>query len=467
LGLSLMTSNLMTPSCAILLLSLFFSGCGIVGRDASVEILAPNNEVILTNLTARHYKSAEHCKHALKVIPKNLLASLESLSIEQKSQLTWPERLKHYTTKSCRSFKKRGEILSELNEIFSTKKSKVGIILPNSSSSEAALQIIISQIKTQLARSGYSAEKSLVIKRVSRDYNSALKAAAELVHLDRVAILIGGLTFSHASAIAQISDQSQTPALIVNAHAQLGRTRQTMRVYPPLKRLASRLATYFKENQIQTVAVVFPTGANIDLYHILRQELGGGYSYSQISYKPENPRSILNAVKSQASRLSNASGRPVMLILDNFRMVRHIVNILSTSLPSKKILFAGNQQWRSPALVIPKDDNLQGALFVDFIGNYRNLPNSIDTPISDNDYFTTAEAASKIDYQIIGHRLGSLAAEAARFGLDRHAIAKRLQSINNRWDSYFPRSESAFDAKRESSWPVFLFQVVDENIREI
>jgi hypothetical protein len=148
-------------------------------------------------------------------------------------------------------------------------------------------------------------------------------------------------------------------------------------------------------------------------------------------------------------------------------MVRHIVNILATSLPGNKILFAGNQQWRSPALVIPREETLQGAIFVDFIGNYRNLPSSIETPISDNDYFTTAQAASKIDYQIIGHRLGSLAGEAARFGLNRHEIARRLQSISNRWDPYFPKSELAFDQKRESSWPVFLFQVTDEAIKEI
>jgi hypothetical protein len=148
-------------------------------------------------------------------------------------------------------------------------------------------------------------------------------------------------------------------------------------------------------------------------------------------------------------------------------MVRHIVNILGTSLPGNKILFAGNQQWRSPALVIPREETLQGAIFVDFIGNYRNLPSSIETPISDNDYFTTAQAASKIDYQIIGHRLGSLAGEAARFGLSRHEIARRLQSISNRWDPYFPKTELAFDQKRESSWPVFLFQVTDEAIKEI
>jgi hypothetical protein len=148
-------------------------------------------------------------------------------------------------------------------------------------------------------------------------------------------------------------------------------------------------------------------------------------------------------------------------------MVRHIVNIIGTSLPSTPTLFAGNQQWRSPALVVPRDDLLQGAIFVDFIGSYQNLPDRIETPITDSEYFTTAQAASRIDYQIIGHRLATLGVQAARFGVNRHQIAKRLQSTRNSWDSYFPKTELAFDVQRESSWPVFMFEVSGETIKEL
>jgi hypothetical protein len=148
-------------------------------------------------------------------------------------------------------------------------------------------------------------------------------------------------------------------------------------------------------------------------------------------------------------------------------MVRHIVNMVSTALPTSNILFAGNQQWRSPALVVPRDERLQGAIFVDFIGSYRNLPDLFEAPITDSEYFTTAEAASRLDYLIIGHRLGNLSAEAARFGYNRHEMAGRLQGLKNKWDSYFPTSELAFDSGRESSWPVFLFGVVDNNIKEL
>jgi hypothetical protein len=234
-----------------------------------------------------------------------------------------------------------------------------------------------------------------------------------------------------------------------------------------MKRLAHRLVETFKTQGVKEAFVFYPQNANIELFHLMRGIPNAGISYSERTYNPDQPESILTAVKSQLGRIGSTSGRPAVLILDNFRMVRHIVNIIGTSLPSTPTLFAGNQQWRSPALVVPRDDSLQGALFVDFIGSYRNLPDRIETPISDNEYFTTAQAASRIDYQIIGHRLASLALTAASFGISRHEIAQRLQSMKNQWDTYFPRNELALDSQRESSWPVFMFQVNGETIKEL
>jgi hypothetical protein len=234
-----------------------------------------------------------------------------------------------------------------------------------------------------------------------------------------------------------------------------------------MKRLALKLLKTFKEQGVQEAFVFHPHNANTELYQIMRSSPDSRLRFSERTYDPEKPESILAAVKSQLGRIGSVNGRPAVLILDNFRMVRHIANIVGTSLPTTPTLFAGNQQWRSPALVVPRDDLLQGAIFVDFIGSYRNLPDRIETPISDNDFFTTAQAASRIDYQIIGHRIASLALEAARFGISRHQIARRLQSMRNKWDSYFPTSELAFDAERESSWPVFMFEVHGDTIREI
>jgi hypothetical protein len=305
------------------------------------------------------------------------------------------------------------------------------------------------------------------VRRADKSKEAALRVAAELTHMDRVAILIGGMNPAHAAAIAQMSDQAQIPSLIVSGNAPLGRTAQSMRVYPPVKKLASRLVDTLKSHDVRQAVVFYPQGANLELFQLMRLKTVAGISYAEATYNPDDAQGVLNAVKSQTGRIASAPGTPAVIILDNFRMVRHIINIVSTSIPDRGIVFAGNQQWRSPALVKPKDDSLQGAMFVDFIGKYRNLPNQIEVPISDSDFFTTAQAASRIDYEIIGHRLGNLAIEAARFGLSRHQIANRLLATRNKWDYYFPNDELAFDNQRDSSWPVFLFKVTDDNITEV
>lgn len=444
------------------------NSCSFIGPTRSVEVVHEGGKIEQVNLTPRHYRAIEHCESAVRVIPSSLNGSLTPLTSEQRDRLKWPTRVATYKVSDCRSFKKRGDILDDFESIFSSKTQRIGVLLPTAGNSEQALQVIIEQVRRGLVREGFDPEKSLLIRRVGKSREDALKAAAELVHMDRVAMLIGGINSLHASAIAQISDQTQTPSLMVNAHFPLGKTRQSMRVYPPMKRLAARLVDLFRTNDVHETFVFYPTGANLELYQIMKGiSSDAGISFSERTYSPDDPSSILTAVKSQTGRMAAAPGKPAVLILDNFRMVRHIVNIVSTSIPGKDILFAGNQQWRSPALVVPRDDAMQGAIFVDFIGSYKNLPDQIEAPLSDNEYFTTAQAASRIDYEIIGHRLSSLAVEAARFGFSRHETARRLQAMTNKWDSYFPKSELAFDSQRDSSWPVFVFEVSGDSIREL
>jgi hypothetical protein len=449
------------------LLAATVDSCALIRPSRSIQVINQSGTVESVDLTPRHYKSIEHCEAAIAKIPTALEASLRPLTDEQRKSLRWPAQIAGFKVSDCRSFKKRGQILSVFDEIFSSKTKRIAFLLPPSGGSEPALQTILEQVRREFRREGYNPESAILVRRAERTRDDALRVAAHLVHLDRVALIVGGLSPEHAGALNQISDQTQTPVLMLSANAPLGNTIQSMRVYPPLKRLATKLVDTFKAQGVRETFVFYPQNANLELFHLMRGIPNSNISYSERTYNPEKSDSILAAVKSQLGRIGTANGRPAVLILDNFRMVRHIVNIIGTSLPGTPTLFAGNQQWRSPALVVPRDDLLQGAIFVDFIGSYRNLPDRIETPISDSEFFTTAQAASRIDYQIIGHRLASLSLEATKFAISRHEVANRLQTIRNSWDSYFPKAELAFDHQRESSWPVFMFEINGETIREL
>ena len=204
------------------------ASCQIIGPESSVDILTNSTTIQKTILTPRHYRSSEHCKRALELIPPTLLASISPLSDEQKANLQWPERLKTYTARQCLSFKKRGEILGELETIFAAKTARVGVVLPTPTTNEAAFQFILDQMKVQLASHGYAANGAIIVRRIGKERDEALKATTELVHIDKVSMLIGGLNSAHASAMVQVADQTQTPALIVSPHAPLGITRQSI-----------------------------------------------------------------------------------------------------------------------------------------------------------------------------------------------------------------------------------------------
>jgi hypothetical protein len=321
-------------------------------------------------------------------------------------------------------------------------------------------------MKRELIRKGFDPKSTIIIKRAEKNRDAALRAAATLTHMDRVSLLIGGIISSHAEAIVNISDAAHVPSLILNANAPLGRTKQSFRVYPPIKKLAFRLIESLKSNNVKHAAVLYPHGANLELFNIMRAKHSSGINYFEASYNPQDSQSILAAAKSQISFISSSEESTAVLIFDNFRMVRHLSNMISTSLPGRQIIFAGNQQWRSHALVTPREESLQGAMFVDFIGSYKNLPETIEIPETENIYFTTAQAASRIDYQIIGNRLGTLATEASKFGVPRHLVAQNFLETKNKWDYYFPNDELAFDDQRDSSWPAFLFKIEGESIKE-
>jgi hypothetical protein len=362
-------------------------------------------------------------------------------------------------------FKKRGAILKDFDRIYADHSNKIGILLPPIASNEEALQIILSEIRDTLVRFGVSDPDVLVIKRVEKTEAAAKAAAAELIHINRVTLLVG-FNNVHNQAMVHLADPTQVPVLMVSPSGAHSKSKQSMRVYPPVNRLAKKLLDQYQSRNITNVSVLYPKGADLDLLEQLRVYNKTSISFVEFSYDTKSSENILATVKRTTNHLEQkTNAKNALLILDNFKMVRHIVNIARSSLVDHAALLSGNQQWRSPALVIPKEDALEGALFVDYIGDYRNLPAGITVPIPESPFFTTAQAASRIDYQIIGHRIGTLSSQAIKRNWSRQRIATELQLVRNQWDNYFPSNELTFDQDRNSAWPAYLFQVQGESIK--
>ena len=442
---------------------LTLSSCGLLTTGSDLDILANDGKIYTINMAPRHYRVRDYCVDIVNKATPNLLGSLTSLTAEQRGLLPWPARLASYHASDCAFFHKRGAMIRDYDTIFADHSGKIGIILPPSAQNEGALQIILNQIRTTLSDRGLDPNEAMIIRRVEKSPQAALAAAATLIHMDRVALLVA-INSTQAQAMQKLADPTQVPMMFVSPNVSHSVTAQTMRIYPPVKRLAKKLTDAFLAQGVHHASLFYPRGSNLELFDAIRREAGRNIDFMEASYDPSSSTNILDTVKRVGIRIGGQGETHGVLILDNFKMVRHLVNILKSAAPSTKFLFAGNQQWRSPALVTPPEEALEGAVFVDFIGNYTDLPRGIDAPVTDSPFFTTAQAASRIDYQIIGHRVGSLAAEALRGGYSRQRIAKALQSMHNHWDRYFPSDEYTFDASRDSTWPAYLFTVHGESI---
>lgn len=438
--------------------------CGILTKGSVLDVVHADGSIQPINLAPRHYRVQDHCVEVLTFAGPNLLSTLAPLTPDQRARLAWPSRVANYKVSDCQSFKARGKIMQDFDSLYTSHAHKIGIILPPAAANEAALQLVLDEYKAALKRNGVTDDNALVIRRVEKKEDAALKATAEMIHMDRVSILVG-VNSVHTAAMVKLADPAQVPVFIVNPTTAHSKSNQSMRVYPPVSTLAQKLVDQYKQRNVSHVTVLYPKDGDTDLLKQLKNISGSSLYFMESSYDPISPNDVLATVRGAAGRMAlTRSKTQGLLILDNFKMVRHIVNIVRGPLAELSVVITGNQQWRSPALVTPREEALEGAMFVDFIGSYADLPTGLEVPMPESPYFTTAQAASRIDYQIIGHRLGTLSIQALRKNWSRQRIAKELQSLRNSWDNYFPVGEPAFNEKRDSTWPVFLFQIQGETI---
>jgi hypothetical protein len=461
-------SKLMTSASARLTLICatvtFVWGCGLLTNGSVVEVIDENDHIESINMAPRHYRVQEQCHLAIKSARHNILKAMSHLDPAQRTTLESFRTLQSLRATDCDSFRKRGDIMSKLDSIYSDHKNLIGIILPPTTTNELAVQTILDQLRQTLGELGISQpEKRLLIRRVAKNESDVLKTASELSYIHGVSLLLTTNSY-HAKVLSGFSDLSQVPIMVINPQDSRTKTTQSTRIYPRWDILAKKLTDEIARLGATHATIMYPKGADLDFAQELKKSKS--LIFMESSYDPTSPTTLLSDIKSASARMAFIRSRAqAVIILDNFKMVRHIVNMLRPTAASQQtLLFAGNQQWRSPALVTPKEDALQGAVFGDFIGSYDQLPPSLKVATTEGPFFAPIQIANKLDYQLIGYRIGSLAVDVFSHRWSRQQITRNLLQTINHWDDYFPAHAPAFDENRASNWPTFLFRVQDETI---
>lgn len=373
---------------------------------------------------------------------------------------------------------------------------RIGFVLPVSGERARPATALLNGVKAALGDMGVNFDQVAILKDSGGTVAGLEARLAELVFKDKVSLVVGGMDQAEAEALARWSAALSLPTLLVTREREITlKSPYVFRVYPDEKRLAGTLADAADRRAYRRIAVLRPTGGKADKvteYFKSAATAHGATIVFDLTYTPGNFESMQGvaqqlfqtdaSLRADEYRLAYRKARqraqaegvafdPRMVLLkpiinfdavflpDDFRSVRHMVKLFKFHMVDH-LPVIGNHEWRSPALINPPEDFLDGSIFGDFVGSYAKLPASLGAQTTDSPYFVLPEQVGALDFGYIGYRVG----RAARLGtqnaatISRRRIAGVLAGAQSDGTGAFPRGP-IFDRERQVNWPTYLFKL--------
>ena len=144
-----------------------------------------------------------------------------------------------------------------------------------------------------------------------------------------------------------------------------------------------------------------------------------------------------------------------ILIPDNFKIVNHFVKLFDFyKMP--RIPLVGTYEWRSRDLLSSESDYLQGAMFIDFIGDPNKIPLAI-RGTRDQKIQISESLGLGTDYHLMSYYSARLALVST---IDSRSLRKNVSKVlrSVRIKDQFFQNKLAFK-ENAFNWPSFLFEV--------
>lgn len=442
----------------------------------------PDNEIINTR---RCLKAVKHIGTSLRKLLR------EAAPVNTQTSLFY--QMARLTPEHCHS-KQKETIMELVTKSINHHSNKIGVILPLSGQHQFLGEAIMDGLKAASNQMKLPFEKVFVIRDSAGLSTQAKTALADLIFNHNVSLIIGGITETEALSLAPYAKGLLLPMLILNKNQDIiTNNRYTFQVFPNSEHLATTLAYATRYKNVQTVAILKPDNGKsdllIDLYKNKLNQLGivtsqvitytpGDYqsmksaseaiSGTNISDRIDEYTELYNRAKAEAITQKTAFN-PKMLVLsprvevdavfipDNFRIVRHFVKLFKyygiTKLP-----LIGQQEWRSEGLIYPWDDFLEGSIFIDYIGNYYQLPSALRPSGKGNEFFVPSDKAISIDFSLVGYRSALIGLKIVEMPfIKRYHIVDHLQRMKG--DEHFVSTGFIFNKQRSAFWPTYILSI--------
>lgn len=383
--------------------------------------------------------------------------------------------------------------------MFNRKPSKVGIILPMTGKHAPYSRSIVEGFLAAARHKSETFQNTFIVKDSLHSKEELLRAVAELIFVDQVSLIIGGVKKSEAKILVNVSKSLQMPTFILNKdHSLVAESQLAFQIHPNKSDLAKALVKAAKNNNMTKIAILRPDSQRSDQIcdaFVKHAQAEGISITNNVTYTSGNFDSMNQAIevitqtskegreeeyariyreaKIKAKRSGHAfNPRSVVLpanmthdatfIPDHYRIIRHFIKLLRYH-GVKKHTLLGNHEWRSHDLLDPWDAFLEGSIFADFIGSYAKLPISIEFAPDQNDYFVAPSKMIEVDLKLVGYRAGSIALDVIKTSfLKQKFFLRQLKNVSE--DGPFFTSEKAFYDNRSSYWPTYIFKIQKQGI---
>lgn len=384
--------------------------------------------------------------------------------------------------------------MNQIEQALSFHSGKIALLLPFSKMPKAVGQDVLKSVHEWMQSRGLNPARLIIWRDTDGNKDKLEAQLAQMVWIQQVSIVIGGLWQSEASTLSQWADRLRIPTIILNRKPEAQRSKYTFFVGPDYKLLASSLTRFSLGKNLRRIAILQPQfGHDESLVAAfqaqaehLRIAITGPLLYNPADFssidgllrklfhiddesRNQEMLDLLNKSKENAEALGlpfdpkNLVLPPLVdidaiLIADHFKNVRHISKALNYY-GVKKVQLMGVPRWRAFELVDPADDYLNGAIFVDYLGSYKQLPYGIQVPTEDKEYFAEGPQAGAADLKLVVHHALFSALEALVGSKSpRYALYKKLEAAAGPREGFLA-GPLIYRADHTSHWPSFLFGV--------
>ncbi len=386
-------------------------------------------------------------------------------------------------------------------KVVSVHSQRIGVLLPFGRWSSSTQKNLLAWLKEYVRSQGLDPEKNVIWLDTGGKVQTMQEQLAQLVYVQHVSSVIGGLTVAEAPVLAKWADHLRIPTIVLNKKFDPPNSKFVFRLGPDTKQLARSLMSHAAAKGYKRIAIIMPQSSRDGTFaDAIRADAPGKFETVGPFFYSTNDFNSIDQIFRKLFHINDDSRRQEMLdlitdlkekakkegvsfdskglmlppvvdidalvIIDNFKDVRHIAKTLNFYGVSKLPLL-GIPKWRAPELVDQDEPNLVGAVFVDYIGSYRSLPYGIRGDYVGDENFVEGAEASLIDLKlVVTHALAAALETVKGPRIARYALAKRIENAVPQ-DKTFFRSSTIFAKNHEAYWPSYLFTVSPGHIQSL